>query len=52
MISQELQRLGLKTKRAVTRGGRVTGDLSFTRGHPLYRLLSNPIYVGAVPCAR
>jgi DNA invertase Pin-like site-specific DNA recombinase len=46
-LIDELTRLGLRTKRVVTRTGRVMGDLNFTRGH-VYKILGNPLYVGDI----
>ncbi len=40
-------KLGLRSKRWVTKAGGQRGGVSFTRGH-LYRILTNPIYVGMV----
>ena len=46
-VREEADRLGLRTKaRKPNNGGRNGGE-PFTRGH-LYKLLSNPIYVGEV----
>ena len=39
--------LGLRSKVRVDRHGRTTGGGAFSRGH-LYRLLSNPLYLGLV----
>jgi DNA invertase Pin-like site-specific DNA recombinase len=46
-LAEELTRLDLRTKRVVTKTGRVMGDQNFTRGH-LYKVLSNPLYVGDI----
>jgi len=37
----------LRTKRHVFQSGRVSGEVSFSRGH-LYHVLSNPIYIGKI----
>src|SRR5206468_1932773 len=44
-VREEADRLGLRTKRSTTANGIERGGKSFSRGH-LYRLLSNPIYIG------
>ena len=46
-VQAELDRLKLTTSRYVAKTGRVSGGVSFSRGH-LYRILSNPIYVGEI----
>lgn len=46
-VVEELSRLDLRTKRVVTKAGRVMGDKSFTRGH-VYKILGNPLYIGDV----
>src|SRR5262245_2047375 len=46
-VKEEADRLGLRTKRRTTTGGAERGGQSFSRGH-LYRLLSNPIYIGQI----
>ena len=46
-VQVELDRLKLTTGRYVAKTGRVSGGVSFSRGH-LYRILSNPIYVGEI----
>lgn len=38
---------GIRTSRRTTANGRATGGKAFTRGH-LYKLLSNPIYIGRI----
>lgn len=43
----EADRLGLRSRRWITKAGRERGGLPFTRGH-LYRILSNPIFAGMV----
>ena len=47
LMKREADRRGLRSKLRVYKGGRKTGGGCFTRGH-LYRLLSNPVYVGDV----
>jgi site-specific DNA recombinase len=47
-VKRKVDRRGYLTKRRVLATGRITGGLPITRGH-LYRLLSNPIYVGLIP---
>jgi site-specific DNA recombinase len=46
-VQVELDRLELTTGRYVAKTGRVSGGVSFSRGH-LYRILSNPIYAGEI----
>jgi site-specific DNA recombinase len=46
-VEDGAKRRGLITKRYVTRNGRHTGGLPFSRGH-LYKILSNPLYVGEI----
>ena len=46
-VQAELDRLKLTTGRYVAKTGRVSGGVSFSRGH-LYRILSNPIYAGDI----
>jgi site-specific DNA recombinase len=46
-LKEAADRLRLATKRRHQSSGRVTGGVSFTRGH-LYCLLSSPVYVGEV----
>jgi site-specific DNA recombinase len=46
-VKEEADRLGLSTKRSTTASGTERGGKSFSRGH-LYRLLSNPIYIGEI----
>lgn len=43
----EVDGCGLRSKQWTTKTGRERGGLLFTRGH-LYRILTNPIYVGRV----
>jgi site-specific DNA recombinase len=47
ILKAEADRLGIKTKHRVLQDGTVQGSKYFSRGH-LYRLLSNPIYVGRI----
>ena len=47
LVKQEADRQGLRTKIRKPNNGQRRGGESFTRGH-LYKLLSNPIYVGEV----
>jgi DNA invertase Pin-like site-specific DNA recombinase len=47
LLQQELDRDGIRSKRRVSRIGRVSGGRSFSRG-ALYELLSNPIFVGEI----
>src|SRR5713101_3820451 len=46
-VKDEADRLGLRTKRRTTANGTERGGKPFSRGH-LYRLLSNPIYIGQI----
>jgi len=46
-VKQEADRVGLSTKRGTTANGIERGGRPFSRGH-IYRLLSNPIYVGEI----
>ena len=46
-VKEEADRLGLRTKLRALKNDRQTGGGHFTRGH-LYRLLSNPVYIGQV----
>ncbi|MEQ9488033.1 MAG: recombinase family protein [Alphaproteobacteria bacterium] len=47
-VKQEADRRDLRTRVKTSKTGRQTGGVPFTRGH-LYRILSNPIYVGDMP---
>ena len=47
-LQEECQRLGLRTKLRRMLDGRQSGGTAFSRGH-LYRILSNPIYIGRIP---
>ena len=47
-VQQEADRQNLRTRRKVSKTGRTTGGVPFARGH-LYKILSNPIYVGDMP---
>jgi DNA invertase Pin-like site-specific DNA recombinase len=47
-LQEECQRLGLRTKLRTMLDGRPSGGAAFSRGH-LYRILSNPIYIGRIP---
>ena len=47
-LKDELDRLGIVTKRRVHTTGKQTGGKPFSRGK-LYQLLSNPIYIGRIP---
>ncbi len=47
-LEREIKRRGLKTRKWVSSAGGGHGDRFFTAGH-LYRILSNPIYIGRVP---
>jgi hypothetical protein len=47
-LQQECQRRGLRTKLRTMLDGRQSGLTAFSRGH-LYRILSNPIYIGRIP---
>ena len=47
MMKEEADRRGLRSKLRVYKSERRTGGGRFTRGH-LYRLLSNPVYIGEV----
>src|SRR5437867_5704347 len=46
-VKEEVDRLGLRTKRSTTANGTERGGRSFSRGH-IYHLLSNPIYIGEI----
>ena len=46
-VKQEVDRLGLRTKSRKPNNGQRPGGVPFTRGH-IYKLLSNPIYVGDI----
>ena len=46
-VQAELDRLKVTTSRYVAKTGKVSGGVPFSRGH-LYRILSNPIYVGEI----
>ncbi len=46
-VKEEVDRLGLRTKRSTTGNGAERGGKPFSRGH-LYTLLSNPIYTGQI----
>ncbi len=47
-LQDELDRLGIVTKRRVHKSGKRTGGKPFSRGN-LYQLLANPIYIGRIP---
>jgi DNA invertase Pin-like site-specific DNA recombinase len=47
-LKAELDRRRIRSKIRHHRSGRVTGGGPFSRGH-LYRLLTNPIYIGKLP---
>ena len=47
-LQEECQRRGLRTKLRTMLDGRQSGGTAFSRGH-LYRILSNPIYIGRIP---
>jgi site-specific DNA recombinase len=47
-LKQEIVRLQITTKQQVRKDGQVSGGSSFSRGS-LYRLLSNPLYIGLIP---
>ena len=47
-LQDELDRLGIVTKRRVHKTGKRTGGKPFSRGN-LYQILSNPIYIGRIP---
>jgi DNA invertase Pin-like site-specific DNA recombinase len=46
-LQLELDRDGIRSKRRISTSGRASGGHSFSRG-ALYKLLSNPIYVGEI----
>ncbi|MEQ9488516.1 MAG: recombinase family protein [Alphaproteobacteria bacterium] len=48
LVKREADRRGLRTRIKISKTGRQTGGVPFTRGH-LYRILSNPIYIGDMP---
>jgi site-specific DNA recombinase len=47
LLKQELDRMGVRSKRRTSASGRESGGQSFSRG-ALYNLLGNPIYVGEI----
>ena len=47
LTTEEINRLGLKTKSYVDKKGRRTGNKRFSRGH-VHRVLSNPLYAGRI----
>ncbi|MEQ9490515.1 MAG: recombinase family protein [Alphaproteobacteria bacterium] len=47
-VKNETDRLGLVTKRRLSKAGNLSGGKSFSRGN-LYEILSNPTYVGRIP---
>jgi hypothetical protein len=47
-LQEECQRQGLRTKLRTLLDGRQCEGTAFSRGH-LYRILSNPIYIGRIP---
>ena len=47
LMKRQADRRGLRSKLRNYKSGRQTGGECFTRGH-LYRLLSNPVYIGEV----
>jgi len=47
-VKDQLDQLGIVTKRRVQKNGKRTGGKPFSRGN-LYQLLSNPIYIGRIP---
>ena len=47
LMKRQADRRGLRSKQRDYKSGRRTGGGCFTRGH-LYRLLSNPVYIGEV----
>ena len=46
-VKEEADRLALRTKRSTTASGIERGGKPLSRGH-IYRLLSNPIYIGEI----
>ena len=50
-LLDRLERDGIRTVERLSVKGNLTGGRSFTRGH-LYKLLSNPIYIGRIPHKR
>ncbi len=47
-LKEEVDRLGITTKRRIQKNGKKTGGKPFSRGN-LYQLLANPLYIGRVP---
>lgn len=47
LLSEELDRRAIRTNAFTSASGRLWGSRPFSRGH-LYRILSNPIYVGEI----
>ena len=47
-LQEECQPRGFRTKLRTLLDGRQSGETAFSRGH-LYRILSNPIYIGRIP---
>ncbi|MZR22705.1 hypothetical protein GQF03_10200 [Sneathiella chungangensis] len=48
LLKAEADRLGIVTKKIIRKDESVTGGKPFLRGN-LYRLLSNPLYIGLIP---
>jgi DNA invertase Pin-like site-specific DNA recombinase len=48
LLQEGCRRQGLRTKLRTMLDGRQSGGTAFSRGH-LYRILSNPIYIGRIP---
>jgi site-specific DNA recombinase len=46
-VKEEMDQLGITTKRRIQNDGKQSGGKSFSRGN-LYQLLSNPLYIGRI----
>lgn len=47
LVAKKAERLGLSSKRYVTKSGRDTGGQIMSRGH-IHKILTNPLYIGKV----
>ncbi len=47
LVAVRAAELGLRTRRRINKSGEASGGRPFSRGH-IYRLLSNPVYVGEI----
>lgn len=46
-VAKEAERLGLRSKRYITKSGRDQGGRTLSRGH-IHKILSNPLYAGRI----